>query len=234
MKAARIAALAARVALALVLAWAAGPAVSAQKDPPKPPTLVDALRSGNVEQARRMVRGEGAGLGAPVNAEGDTLLHRVAFLVPAERQQAWVAEIVALGADVNARNARRRTPLHLAARAGQLEAARALIARGAEINALDQDYATPLFDAADSGRAEMAKALLAAGADPNLKADPRDRTHTPLTVACFQGRIEMVELLLAGGADINLPAARRTALDWARRGRHERIVELLTSRNAID
>jgi ankyrin repeat protein len=226
-------------ALALLLAGVActqayGQKEAPAKEAPRPPTLVDAVRRGDLDQARRLVRDEGADVRAPVNAEGDTLLHRIVFLAPADRQEAGVAELVALGADVNARNVGRRTPLHFAARAGRIEAVTALLARGAEVDATDRDYATPLLDAADAGRLEVARTLLAAGAHPDLKTDPRDFTHTPLTIACLRGRLDMVELLLAGGADVNLPAARRTALDWARRSKHDRIVELLTARNAID
>jgi ankyrin repeat protein len=61
------------------------------------------------------------------------------------------------------------TPLHLAARQGQLEAAKALLDAGAPVNQLTEvDHATPLLVATINGQFDLAKYLLDHGADPAM------------------------------------------------------------------
>ena len=67
------------------------------------------------------------------------------------------------------------TPLHIAARMGEIDHVELLIANGANVDAIGEDGATPLHDAAGYGRVAVVKALLAAGANTAVK-DEEDMT----------------------------------------------------------
>ncbi|MFW6107611.1 MAG: ankyrin repeat domain-containing protein [bacterium] len=97
----------------------------------------------------------------------------------------------------------RQAPLHLAARAGLIDAVKTLLEHGARPDARDGRGRTPLFRAARAGRTKTARALIAARADPAVTDE--DGT-APLHLAAASGRPETVELLLEHGAD---PRARR-------------------------
>ncbi len=68
---------------------------------------------------------------------------------------------------LGATDAQGRTPLHLAAAAGQAETIRLLCERGATVDAVDERGATPLHLAAVFGRTDAVAALLAGGAYPS-------------------------------------------------------------------
>lgn len=74
-------------------------------------------------------------------------------------------ELIAAGADVNARNAHGRTPLLAAALGGHCEIALALVAAGADVDAADDDGETPLYAAAFENHPATVAALVASGAD---------------------------------------------------------------------
>lgn len=107
--------------------------------------------------------------------EGDTALHFAA----AAYRAGLVRRLVALGADVNARNRRGAAPLHYACvgdpssgrwnPAAQVAAIEALIAAGADANAIDRNGATPLHRAVRTRCAAAVRALLAGGADASLR-----------------------------------------------------------------
>jgi ankyrin repeat protein len=87
------------------------------------------------------------------------------------------------------------TPLHIAAFAHNVEAARRLLDAGADPNVLaTASFAkvTPLGTCAFSGANDVAKLLLERGADPMLTAD---HGFTPLDSALQNGNLELVELL---------------------------------------
>jgi ankyrin repeat protein len=75
------------------------------------------------------------------------------------------------GANVNAENWEKKTPLHLAAFYGRTGAARLLIGRGAQVDAEDVDKWTPLHLAAATGHTEIARLLILNGADPSKAFD---------------------------------------------------------------
>ena len=77
-----------------------------------------------------------------------------------------VKQHLAAGADVNAKDKRGFTPLHMVADIGIVEL---LIAEGADAKAESDRGATPLHGAAFSGHAEIAELLIAAGADVNVE-----------------------------------------------------------------
>jgi len=87
------------------------------------------------------------------------------------------------------------TPLHLAAFAHNVEAARALLEAGADPNVLaTASFArvTPLGTCAFAGANDVARVLLEHGADPTLTAD---HGFTPIDSALQNGNDELVELL---------------------------------------
>jgi len=107
--------------------------------------------------------------------EGDTALHVAA----AAYRSALARQLLALGADVHARNRRAATPLHSAVRgepgsaswAPQAQAALVslLIAEGADPNAVDRGGVTPLHRAVRNRCAAAVRALLEGGADARRK-----------------------------------------------------------------
>ncbi|MBO9492600.1 ankyrin repeat domain-containing protein [Thalassotalea sp. G20_0] len=145
--------------------------------------------------------------GACVNARdvlGQTPLH-----------QAWSREIVnellAWGADIEAKDNNKATPLICAIthRDDRLEAARALLFAGANIEAADEFQRTPLHLAASNKSHDLRymEVLLSEGA--NLEARERTTQYTPLHKAVLSGSGKKVQVLVAEGANCK-------ALDWHR------------------
>jgi ankyrin repeat protein len=114
-----------------------------------------------------------------------------------------VKQHLAAGTDVNAKNERRRTPLHTAARNDQKEVAELLIAKGADVNAKDDFGVTPLHAAASEGQNEIAEPLIAKGADVNAQLDDsageRRTGDTPLDNAIVKKHTETADLLRKHG-----------------------------------
>lgn len=100
----------------------------------------------------------------------------------ADAGQAKIAQqLIACGADVNARNTRGVRPLHRAARANRLTVATVLLDGGAEVDPHDVLGQTPLHRAvASPGATALVKLLLARGANPNARDKHQRR---PLALA---------------------------------------------------
>lgn len=93
-----------------------------------------------------------------------------------------------------------RTPLHLAASAGQVEVANLLIERGSALNAKDDKGATPLHWAVSNSHPAMIRSLLKAGAD----IEAVDLSWwTPLHLAVERSTPEIVQILVEAGANLN-------------------------------
>lgn len=117
---------------------------------------------------------------------------------------ARVRDLIAQGADVDARDAYGATALMNAAHSGNLEMVETLLAAGAEVDAKDELGWTALMKACfnaeqDRGFPDIVSRLIKAGADPNVKITYGIR---PLMLAAGYGEARVCEALLAGGADV--------------------------------
>jgi ankyrin repeat protein len=147
------------------------------------PLILHAAQSPHVEIARALLD-RGASIAA-TDRFGETVLHRVADRRRGDPStKAMVAFLVERGADVQATNFDRVTPLHQAVRARNLDATEALLAHGADPNAADRRGATPLHRAVTStgaggtagiDAAPFVALLIAKSADPD-REDARGRT----------------------------------------------------------
>jgi truncated hemoglobin YjbI len=119
-------------------------------------------------------------------ADHDALYHAANRLVPKRERtcpmgQATVKLLIDAGADVNARSGvGGQTPLHMAARRGNVRIARTLLDAGADLEAQDKQGETPLRRAVNCGHENVVRLLLERGADPNL---PDRHGKTPLQAA---------------------------------------------------
>jgi ankyrin repeat protein len=132
------------------------------------------------------------------------LLRHFASASTAEQMAAEVkcaAALIAAGADVNAVDRERTTPLHHAAMSPEPALAEALIAAGAKVNTQNAAGMTPLHYAALFGGAPTAEFLLTHGAEPEgrsvLLGVP------PLVMAVTRGDPRIVTVFLDHRADVN-------------------------------
>ncbi|MCE5316168.1 MAG: ankyrin repeat domain-containing protein [Parachlamydia sp.] len=99
--------------------------------------------------------------------------------------------------DINSTDLMGSTPLHMAARRGNLDAIRILIEAGADVHKPNQYGQTALFYAGESQTSEV---LIQNGSDVNTV----DRDNgTPLHIAARRGYYDAFDALVTHGADIN-------------------------------
>lgn len=102
---------------------------------------------------------------------GHTPLYCVGNECAVEGAESVVRMLVQAGADVNAHGGVTRcTPLHMAARRGNVEVAKALLDCGAELEARDKSGATPLTRSTNCNKVEVASLLRARGTQLRVPA----------------------------------------------------------------
>ncbi|MEX1012616.1 MAG: ankyrin repeat domain-containing protein [Waddliaceae bacterium] len=168
-----------------------------------------------------------------INETADDLL----FKAVSSDKTALTRLLIKKGANVNAKNNCRHTPLHIAAQRNNVKMADLLIEKGANINARDlfmsggEDVRTPLHIAAERNHVEMADLLIERGASANAFSMHNIR---PLDIAAERNHVEVADLLIERGADVNADNCygTKTALLRAIEKNHFEMVTLLTRKGA--
>lgn len=124
------------------------------------------------------------------------------LIAAAERgDTAAVPQLLADGADINARDARGRTPVMAATHGNHAEMVRALIRAGADINIRDDRMDNVLLYAGAEGLLEILNLAIDAGADTGLT---NRFGGTALIPAAERGHVAIVETLLTrSNVDVN-------------------------------
>ncbi|XP_060931467.1 dynein axonemal heavy chain 12 [Limanda limanda] len=117
-----------------------------------------------------------------------TALHECAFL----GLENFVYLLLESGADPNAYDVRKKTPLALAAQNGHLNVVEGLLQKGAHVWS-ESDSGTILFVAASSGNPDVISLLLDNGADPNR---PLYSGHLPIHRVAYHGHRLALEHLI--------------------------------------
>ena len=106
------------------------------------------------------------------------------------------------GADVEMQDGSGRTPLHWAAVAGALEAARLLIDSQVNVNVTTKSGSTPLHMASEAGKAHFVAWLLSQNADITLRDGPAGDGMTAYEMAKQRQHKEVMALLAPKGGSV--------------------------------
>ncbi|QGW85014.1 ankyrin repeat domain-containing protein [Variovorax paradoxus] len=109
--------------------------------------------------------------------------------------------LIATGTNLDARDARGRTPLHVATHARQREAVKLLAKAGAKLNALEDDRYDAVTIASVADDAPTLALLLSLGASAKQVTSRYD--GTALIAAAHLGHDEVVRQLIAAGAPLD-------------------------------
>jgi ankyrin repeat protein len=190
---------------------------------PKLAALITAVRSGDTQAVRKLIAATPELINARDRA-GDTPLHHAAGF----GNLATMKLLLEHGADANAANKRKSTPLFWSMY--DQAKVRLLVEYGANVNSRTVDGRTPLHQAASMADAvPVLRLLLDKGADPNAK------TLTGMTplMAAARGNLEGARLLIERKADVNARnAAGATALMAAAQTGRPEAVRMLLARGA--
>ncbi len=181
--------------------------------------LVEAAKVGDADAINSLVA-DGVDMDFPPARE-DPYDMPVHFAATGNHAEALRALVIA-GADVS-RIGEAGTPLHMATKAGAIEAVNILLNEaGADADATDQLELTALIIAFDrKDNLAVVRALISAGADTNHLANVCDNgAFTPLRCAIDSDSAEAVDLLISAGASPNRPFYTRqlqgvTPVHWA-------------------
>lgn len=140
-----------------------------------------------------------------------------------------VKYLIAAGAQIQALDNDRQTPLHMASTP---EVSTLLVERGADVNAKDTYGRTPLHYAAYYGREGLAQYLISVRSEVN-GAD--ENGYTPLHWAVENNHKEVVTLLISKGANVNARTKEAISpLQMAKKKGYKEIKEILLKHEAVD
>jgi len=164
----------------------------------KEPMLAAAARSGQVETVKALAKA-----GARVNdhgAGGSTALIAAAQSEDTEAAHEIAMLLLSRGADVNALDHYKQTPLIAAARNGNAALVNALLARGANARQHDENDYGPLEYAAQAGDLSTVRSLLAANLAVRDIVNGCDKTNA-IRIAEQSGHKEIAQLLRSQAKD---------------------------------
>ncbi len=142
-----------------------------------------------------------------------------------------VSYLLSNGANVNARDLIKSTPLLWASGFGKPETVAFLLSKGADVKAVDDNGWTALIWAAGLGQPMTVDILVKSGAD--LNAVDKTGGDTPLLRGSRTGKKESIEILLKAGADVTVKnRLGQTALHLAAASGSPEKVELLLAAHA--
>jgi ankyrin repeat protein len=185
----------------LLLDYGADPNLPEEQIAPKGKALYQAVFHGHYEIAKLLLE-RGAFPNPPVESSGDALWvsrefrpdKRIEQLLLSYGATPWPEQPEEEAWPKRALNWLRISPLHVAARKGDVPEAKRLLEAGADLTARDEHLrSTPLAWAAKFGQLEMVKFLLERGAPKSLPDDPS--WATPLAWAARKGHDEIAKLL---------------------------------------
>ncbi|XP_029911918.1 dynein heavy chain 12, axonemal [Myripristis murdjan] len=148
-----------------------------------------------------------------------TALHESAFL----GLENFVYLLLESGANPNACDIKKKTPLALAAQNGHLNVVEVLLQKGANVS-YESEYGTIMFEAAASGNPDIISLLLDHGADPNW---PLYSGHLPIHRVAYHGHILALELLIPVTKLEAVKESGMSPLHSAAAGGHAQCLELL-------
>ncbi len=159
----------------------------------------DAASSGNLRAVELMVRN-----GAKVNpkdclAEGCNKVDGSPLHNSVWRNPEIVKYLIKQGANVNALNADKQTPLHISTFGRCIDCVRALVDGGADLNKQDKYGKTPLHHAIKREKKEIANYLVNQKVDISLK-DKTGKTVVHLAAIC--GFCDVIDKLIENGGDV--------------------------------
>jgi len=194
----------------------------------------DAAERGDLQEVMRLIQEDPEVVHSSLVGgldQGETALH-----VSSRMGHVEVASyLLDQGADINARNAVRMTPLHMACR-GDLGMVELLVSRGADPAIEGIFNLTPLTVAAVGGHVAILRCLLTTRAITTIDTHDMAKMRTALWCAAYDGNMELVKLLVEAGANPMIAGANpmiankealMTPLAAAQQNGHHQCAELL-------
>lgn len=135
-----------------------------------------------------------------------------------------IKKAMALGADVNCRNANGDTPLNMVAKLSYYKLVKYFVEQGAEVNTSNKDHITPLHWGVEYNNVPIVRLLLEKGADVHARDGIQE---TPLHWAGWTGNLASARLLLRYGANPYAPNNTGvTPIDLTIRQEHPEVQQL--------